>query len=79
MSKPTLKQRLSIVKEQPQPQPERPRVLVNERESCSVVGSDNHAISCAMSLLIGVLGQHPGRLTPDQARDVIAWARGGAA
>lgn len=70
MSKPTLKQRLRMVNQQP----ERPRVLVNARESCSVVGSDNHAISCAMSLLIGVLGEHPGRLTPDQARDVIAWA-----
>jgi hypothetical protein len=70
VSRPTLKQRLRMVN----PQPERPRVLVNERESCSVVGSDNHAISCAMSLLIGVLGEHPGRLTPDQARDVIAWA-----
>lgn len=74
MSKPTLKQRLRMVN----PQPERPRVLVNERESCSVVGSDNHAISCAMSLLIGTgfrdESSHPGRLTPDQARDVIAWA-----
>lgn len=52
----------------------KPPVLVNEGETRSVVGSDNHAISCAMSILIGVLGEHPGRLTPDQARDVLAWA-----
>lgn len=74
MTRPTLRQRLRMVN----PQPERPRVLVNARESCSVVGSDNHAISCAMSLLIGTefrdQSSHPGRLTPDQARDVLGWA-----
>ena len=49
-------------------------VLVNAGETRSVVGSDNTAIAAAMSILYGVLGEHPGRLTPDQARDVIAWA-----
>lgn len=47
--------------------------LVNEGQTRSVVGSDNHLIARAMSLLVGIVG-HPGNITPDQARDVIAWA-----
>lgn len=45
---------------------------VNAGESRSVVGSENDAIARAMSLLIGVIGQHPGRLTYPQALDVLA-------
>lgn len=72
MSRPTLMQRLRVVNRKPG------RVLVNDGETRSVVGSDNHAIASAMSLLIGTefrdQSSHPGRLTPGQARDVIAWA-----
>lgn len=46
--------------------------LVNEGQTRSVVGSDNDLIARAMSILIGMVG-HPGNITPDQARDVIAW------
>lgn len=51
-----------------------PAVLVNANESRSVVGSDNNIIASAISILFGVIGEHPGRLTYTQARDVIAWA-----
>ena len=49
-------------------------VLVNAGDSRSVVGSETDTIARAMSILYGVIGEHPGRLTYTQARDVIAWA-----
>lgn len=52
-------------------------VLVNANESLSVVASDNHTIARAQSILIGIVG-HPGRLTPEQANDVLRWHATGA-
>ena len=46
--------------------------LVNAGQTRSVVGSDNDLIAQAMSILVGIVG-HPGNITPEQARDVIAW------
>ncbi len=51
---------------------------VNAGETLSVVASDNTVIARAMSILVGIVG-HPGRLTPEQARDVVAWAEGATA
>ena len=53
---------------------EQPAQLVNAGRSRSVVGSENDIIARALSVLIGVIGKHPGNLTIDQARDVIAWS-----
>jgi hypothetical protein len=49
-------------------------VLVNAGESRSVVASETDVIARALSLLYGVIGEHPGRLTYPQACDVIDWA-----
>lgn len=54
-------------------------VLVNAGETRSVVGSETAVIARALSLLIGVIGEHPGRLTYSQACDVVRWCEGGAA
>jgi hypothetical protein len=51
---------------------EYPAQLVNAGRSRSVVGSENNIIARALSVLVGVVGRHPGNLTIDQARDVIA-------
>lgn len=47
---------------------------VNADESTSCVGSENDVIAQAYSLLIGVIGEHPGRLNYQQACDVVSWA-----
>jgi hypothetical protein len=49
-------------------------VLVNAGESRSVVASETDVIARALSLLYGVIGEHPGRMTYPQACDVIDWA-----
>lgn len=52
--------------------------LVNEDESRSFTGYENHIIARGLSLLYSVLGEHPGRLTYSQACDVVRWCEGGA-
>lgn len=54
--------------------PATPMCVVNEGESTSCVGSHNDVIARAYSLLIGVIGEHPGRLNYQQACDVVSWA-----
>lgn len=49
-------------------------ILVNAGESRSVVGSETDTIARAMSILYGVIGGHPGRLTYAHACDVVMWA-----
>lgn len=66
--------RMRVVRAAPSPAGE----LVNANESRSVVASDNHTIARAQSILIGIVG-HPGRLSPEQADDVMRWHAGGAA
>lgn len=55
-----------------------PQRAVNAAESESCVGSENDVIARAYSLLYGVIGEHPGRLSYEQARDVVSWASNGA-
>lgn len=49
-------------------------ILVNAGESRSVVGSETDTIARALSILYGVIGEHPGRMTYPQACDVVMWA-----
>ena len=53
-------------------------VLVNVDESRSYTGLQNHYIARAMSLLIEFGFQdgssHPGRLTHEQARELLVWS-----
>ena len=51
-----------------------PAILTNAGQTKSVVGSDNNLIARAGSLLYAVERTHNGPcLTPEQARDVLAW------
>jgi hypothetical protein len=54
-----------------------PQRAVNADESKSCVGSENDVIARGYSLLYGVIGGHPGRLSYEQARDVVSWASNG--
>ena len=51
-----------------------PQRAVNADESKSCVGSENDVIARGYSLLHSVIGEHPGRLSYEQALDVVAWA-----
>ena len=55
-----------------------PMRAVNADESKSCVGSENDVIARGYSLLAGIeykdRSRHPGRLSYEQARDVVSWA-----
>jgi hypothetical protein len=57
-----------------------PQRAVNADESKSCVGSENTVIARGYLLLVGIeykdRTRHPGRLSYEQARDVVSWARG---
>jgi hypothetical protein len=48
--------------------------LINAGESRSVVADETTEIASAMSILYGLIGEHPGRVTYAQACDVVMWS-----